>query len=74
VPLTEMTRHLVDVDLLKTRKDGALLANDEDSLAFNLAHGIRPSVEVMPFTKAPEAYERMISGEARFRVVLDTAA
>jgi propanol-preferring alcohol dehydrogenase len=47
---------------------------NEDSLAFSLAHGIRPSLEVMPFTKTPEAYERMLSGEARFRVVLDTAA
>ncbi|WP_329042723.1 alcohol dehydrogenase catalytic domain-containing protein [Streptomyces sp. NBC_00178] len=47
---------------------------NEDNLAFSLAHGIRPSVEVMPFAKAPEAYERMLSGEARFRVVLDAAA
>ncbi|MFD7880009.1 alcohol dehydrogenase catalytic domain-containing protein [Streptomyces sp. NPDC059766] len=47
---------------------------NEDNLAFSLAHGIRPSVEVMPFTRAPEAYERMLSGDARFRVVLDTTA
>ncbi|MFE2579215.1 alcohol dehydrogenase catalytic domain-containing protein [Streptomyces sp. NPDC059378] len=47
---------------------------NEDNLAFSLAHGIRPSVEVMPFTRAPEAYERMLSGDARFRVVLDAAA
>ncbi|MFE7752095.1 alcohol dehydrogenase catalytic domain-containing protein [Streptomyces sp. NPDC057428] len=47
---------------------------NEDNLAFSLAHGIRPSVEVMPFAQAPEAYERMLSGEARFRVVLDAAA
>lgn len=47
---------------------------NEDNLAFSLAHGIRPSVEVMPFERAPEAYARMLSGQARFRVVLDTAA
>ena len=47
---------------------------NEDNLAFTLAHGIRPSVEVMPFERAPEAYERMLSGKARFRVVLDAAA
>ncbi|PWI19360.1 alcohol dehydrogenase [Streptomyces sp. Act143] len=47
---------------------------NEDNLAFSIAQGIRPSVEVMPFTRAPEAYARMLSGEARFRVVLDTAA
>ncbi|MBY8882547.1 alcohol dehydrogenase catalytic domain-containing protein [Actinacidiphila acidipaludis] len=47
---------------------------NEDNLAFSLAHGIRPSVEVMPFERALEAYKHMLSGKARFRVVLDTAA
>jgi alcohol dehydrogenase, propanol-preferring len=47
---------------------------NEDNLAFSLAHGIRPSLEVLPFERAVEAYERMLSGKARFRVVLDTAA
>ena len=27
--------------------------------------------EVLPFEDAPAAYERMVSGQARFRVVLD---
>jgi D-arabinose 1-dehydrogenase-like Zn-dependent alcohol dehydrogenase len=31
-------------------------------------------IEVMPLTEAPQAYERMMSGQARFRVVLDTQA
>jgi D-arabinose 1-dehydrogenase-like Zn-dependent alcohol dehydrogenase len=30
--------------------------------------------EVMPFEDAPKAYERMMSGAARFRVVLDIAS
>jgi propanol-preferring alcohol dehydrogenase len=47
---------------------------NEDNLAFTLAHDIRPSTEVMPFTQAMKAYEHMLSGEARFRVVLDTTA
>ncbi|MFF4653395.1 alcohol dehydrogenase catalytic domain-containing protein [Streptomyces sp. NPDC001380] len=47
---------------------------NEDNLAFSLAHGIRPSVEVLPFERAMEGYERMLSGKARFRVVLDAAA
>lgn len=47
---------------------------NEDNLAFALAHDIRPSVEVMPFTGALEAYERMLSGKARFRVVLDVTS
>ncbi|MEV6192081.1 alcohol dehydrogenase catalytic domain-containing protein [Streptomyces sp. NPDC051920] len=47
---------------------------NEDNLAFALAHDIRPSVEVTPFAQALEAYERMLSGKARFRVVLDVAS
>jgi propanol-preferring alcohol dehydrogenase len=30
--------------------------------------------EILPWTEAPKAYARMLSGEARFRVVLDLAA
>ncbi|MGV9350562.1 alcohol dehydrogenase, partial [Streptomyces spiralis] len=52
---------------------GSAIEN-EDNLAFTLAHGIRPSVEVMPFDRTMEGYERMLSGKARFRVVLDAAA
>lgn len=47
---------------------------NEDNLAFTLAHNIRPGAEVIPFARAMEGYERMLSGKARFRVVLDTAA
>jgi propanol-preferring alcohol dehydrogenase len=47
---------------------------NEDNLAFSRRHGIRPMIETFPLSAAPQAYERMISGEARFRVVLDTKA
>ena len=33
--------------------------------------GVRSMNEVFPFAEAPKAYERMLSGHARFRVVLD---
>ena len=46
---------------------------NEDSLTFSQARGIRPLNEVLPLSEAPKAFERMMSGEARFRVVLDTA-
>ncbi|MUL85796.1 MULTISPECIES: zinc-binding dehydrogenase [unclassified Mycolicibacterium] len=46
---------------------------NEDNLAFSAAHGVAPMVEVTPFADAPAAYERMLSGQARFRVVLDVA-
>jgi propanol-preferring alcohol dehydrogenase len=47
---------------------------NEDSLAFSARHDVRPMVEPMPLTEAPKAYERMLSGAARFRVVLDLTA
>jgi propanol-preferring alcohol dehydrogenase len=47
---------------------------NEDNLAFSLARGIRALIEVLPLAEAPKAYERMMSGKARFRVVLDMRA
>jgi D-arabinose 1-dehydrogenase-like Zn-dependent alcohol dehydrogenase len=46
---------------------------NEDNLAFSAEHGITPMIEVLPFEDAPKAYERMMSGHARFRVVLEVA-
>jgi propanol-preferring alcohol dehydrogenase len=46
---------------------------NEDSLAFSSANGIAAMIEKLPFEDAPKAYERMMSGQARFRVVLDVA-
>lgn len=46
---------------------------NEDNLAFSVSAGIAPMVEVMPFEDAPKAYAHMMSGRARFRVVLDMA-
>lgn len=42
----------------------------EDTLNFSALSGIRPMIERYPLEKAAEAYEQMISGKARFRVVL----
>jgi alcohol dehydrogenase, propanol-preferring len=44
---------------------------NEANIQFSAAHGVAPMTEVMPFEDAPAAYARMMSGEARFRVVLD---
>jgi propanol-preferring alcohol dehydrogenase len=44
---------------------------NEANLQFSARRGVAPMTEVMPFEDAPAAYERMMSGQARFRVVLD---
>ncbi|MGB9307074.1 MAG: alcohol dehydrogenase [Mycobacterium sp.] len=43
----------------------------EATLKFSTTRGVAPMNEVLPFEDAPAAYERMMSGHARFRVVLD---
>ncbi|HWM06903.1 MAG TPA: alcohol dehydrogenase, partial [Actinophytocola sp.] len=47
---------------------------NEDNLALARHRGIRSHNEVLPLSDAPRAYERMMSGQARFRVVLDAHA
>jgi len=45
-------------------------ADAEDTLRFAELSGVRPMIETYPLEKAAEAYARMMSGKAQFRVVL----
>jgi D-arabinose 1-dehydrogenase-like Zn-dependent alcohol dehydrogenase len=44
--------------------------DSEETLQFSSLTGVRPMIERYPLEKAAEAYQQMISGSARFRVVL----
>src|SRR5213594_3376035 len=44
--------------------------DSEDTLNFSAQTGIRPMVETFPLEQAAAAYDRMVNGKARFRVVL----
>ena len=44
--------------------------DSQETLAFSARTGVRSMNEVYPLERAAEAYDRMISGKARFRVVL----
>jgi D-arabinose 1-dehydrogenase-like Zn-dependent alcohol dehydrogenase len=44
--------------------------DSEDTLLFAELTGVRPMIETYPLEKAAEAYARMLSGNAQFRVVL----
>jgi len=44
--------------------------DSEDTLRFSALSGVRPMIEKFPLARAAEAYDRMMSGKARFRVVL----
>ena len=45
-------------------------ADSEDTLRFAELSGVRPMIETYPLERAAEAYARMLSGDAQFRVVL----
>jgi len=45
-------------------------ADSEDALSFAELTGVRPMIETYPLEKAADAYARMLSGHAQFRVVL----
>ncbi|MEU9450853.1 alcohol dehydrogenase [Streptomyces sp. NPDC048277] len=42
----------------------------QDTMEFSALHGIRPTIETVPLEQAGEAYQKMMSGGARFRMVL----
>ena len=44
--------------------------DSEDTLNFSALTGVKPMIETYPLEKAEDAYNRMMSGAARFRVVL----
>ncbi len=44
--------------------------DSEDALDFSALRGIQPMIETFPLEKVAEAYQRMMTNMARFRVVL----
>jgi D-arabinose 1-dehydrogenase-like Zn-dependent alcohol dehydrogenase len=44
--------------------------DSEDTMRFSAMSGVEVMIETYPLARAQEAYERMLSGKARFRVVL----
>ena len=67
------------IDLIMQRRSvhgwpSGTAIDSEDTLKFSALQGVKASIERYPLEKAAEAYDRMISGKARFRVVLETGA
>lgn len=63
------------LQLILTRRDiqgwpSGTAMDSEETLAFSKYAGVRPMIEKYPLQKVSEAYERMASGKAEFRVVL----
>jgi D-arabinose 1-dehydrogenase-like Zn-dependent alcohol dehydrogenase len=47
--------------------------DSEDTLRFAALTGVRPMIETMPLAEGAQGFERMMSGAARFRVVLNVS-
>jgi len=47
-------------------------SDSQDTLSFSAMTGVRSTNQIFPLEKAEEAYQLMMSGKARFRVVLQT--
>ena len=63
------------VDLLGKRASvkgwySGIARDSEDTLDFSQRNNVASMNEIYPLEKAQEAYDRMLSGKARFRVVL----
>ena len=46
--------------------------DEQETVEFSLLENVEPMIEVMPLSKAREAYDRMMAGKPRFRMVLVT--
>ncbi len=67
---------IAPVQLLSARKSicgwpSGTGRDSEECMQFCALSGIRPMIERFPFNDVEKAYERMISGKARFRAVLE---
>ncbi|HEX4319744.1 MAG TPA: alcohol dehydrogenase [Acidobacteriaceae bacterium] len=48
--------------------------DSQDTLEFSALTGVKPKIELYSLDQAPEAFDRMMSGKALFRVVITTGA
>jgi D-arabinose 1-dehydrogenase-like Zn-dependent alcohol dehydrogenase len=73
VPSEPLSISAIQLILAKQRIQGwpsGSAIDSEDTLKFSVLSGVRPMIEKYPLVKAGEAYDYMMSGKARFRVVL----
>jgi alcohol dehydrogenase (NADP+) len=77
VPEKPMTMHPFPLIMGRRSLAGSLIGGireTQEMLDFCGAHNITPDIEVIPFQKVNEAYERVIKSDVRYRFVIDTAS
>jgi D-arabinose 1-dehydrogenase-like Zn-dependent alcohol dehydrogenase len=71
-PLPVQTLHLLGGRQSIKGWPSGTCVDSEDTMKFAALTGVRPMIETFPLEQAQGAYDRMISGKARFRVVITT--
>ncbi len=77
VPEKAMSIHPFPLIMGRRSLAGSLIggiAETQEMLDFCGKHNIMPDIELIPFQKVNEAYERVIKSDVRYRFVLDTAS
>ena len=69
-PLTVNSLDLIQKSAAVKGWYSGIARDSEDTLQFSLRNKVASMNEIYPLDNAQEAYERMMSGKARFRVVL----
>ena len=69
-PLQVSAFDLIPASRLVAGHASGTAKDSEDTLRFAALTGVRPMVETLPLSEAAQGFERMLSGKARFRVVL----
>ncbi|HET9095433.1 MAG TPA: alcohol dehydrogenase [Candidatus Baltobacteraceae bacterium] len=73
-PLSVPTLHMIGGrHSIKAWPSGTCV-DSEDTMNFSVLTDVRAEIETMPLEQAPQAYQRMLEGKARFRMVLTTGA
>jgi D-arabinose 1-dehydrogenase-like Zn-dependent alcohol dehydrogenase len=73
-PLTVNSFDLIQKSAAVKGWYSGIARDSEDTLEFSLRNKVASMNEIYPLDRAQEAYERMMSGKARFRVVLTMGA
>jgi len=71
-PLPVQTAGLLGTRLSLKGWPSGTCVDSEDAMKFAVQSSVRAQIETMPLERAQEAYDRMMSGQARFRMVLTT--
>jgi D-arabinose 1-dehydrogenase-like Zn-dependent alcohol dehydrogenase len=72
-PLLLQAADLIGASRIVAGHASGTAVDSQDTLRFATRTGVRPMVETAPLEDAASAYQRMIAGQARFRMVLTTA-